>query len=295
MSENFSGALLMMICMGAFVLNDAFVRLAGNTLPLGQILFIRSLLTTVVLLAFALYGGVFRITVPKADKWRIFFRSIAEALTAYFFLTAVMNMPFANVTAILQILPVTVTLAAAFVFKEKVGVFRITLIILGFLGVILIINPSTDGFNFYAFYALIAVVLITIRDLITRKLSSEVPTLIPTVSASIGVLLFSIILMINTPLQSLNTQNSIYIILAAFFIIFGYYSAVLVMRSGEISFISPFRYTAILFALILGFIFFDEQPDEIALLGIVIVMLSGIILMMRNSAVKKFAEKKVKT
>ena len=292
MSENFRGALLMMISMGAFVLNDAFVRLAGNTLPLGQILFIRGLLTTVLLLAFAFYGGVFKLTVSKADKWRIFFRSFAEALTAYFFLTAVMNMPFANVTAILQILPVTVTLAAAFVFKEKVGVFRITLIILGFLGVILIINPSTDGFNFYAFYALIAVLLITVRDLITRKLSSEVPTLIPTVSASIGVLLFSIILMINTPLQSLNTQNSIYIILAAFFIIFGYYSAVLVMRSGEISFISPFRYTAILFALILGFIFFDEQPDKIALLGIVIVMLSGIILMIRNSSVKKFAEKK---
>ena len=295
MSENFRGALLMMISMGAFVLNDAFVRLAGDTLPLAQILFIRGLLTTAVLLAFALYGGVFRLTVPKSDKWRIFFRSIAEALTAYFFLTAVMNMPFANVTAILQILPVTVTLAATFVFKEKVGAFRITLIILGFLGVVLIINPSTDGFNFYAFYALIAVLLITVRDLITRKLSSEVPTLIPTVSASIGVLLFSIILMINTPLQSLNTQNSIYIILAAFFIIFGYYSAVLVMRSGEISFISPFRYTAILFALILGFIFFDEQPDKIALLGIVIVMLSGIILMIRNSSVKKNLQKKVKT
>ena len=117
MSENFRGALLMMISMGAFVLNDAFVRLAGDTLPLGQILFIRGLFTTVVLLAFALYGGVFRLTVPKSDKWRIFFRSIAEALTAYFFLTAVMNMPFANVTAILQILPVAVTLAAAFVFK----------------------------------------------------------------------------------------------------------------------------------------------------------------------------------
>ena len=287
MSENFRGALLMMICMGAFVLNDAFVRLAGNTLPLAQILFIRGLLTTVVLLAFALYGGLFRLPVTKADKWRIFFRSIAEALTAYFFLTAVMNMPFANVTAILQILPVTVTLAAAFVFKEKVGVFRITLIILGFLGVILIINPSADGFNLYAAYALIAVVLITIRDLITRKLSSEVSTLLPTVSASIGVLLFSVILMINTPLQPLNMQNSIFILLAAFFIVFGYYTAVLVMRSGEISFISPFRYTAILFALVLGFIFFDEQPDKIALLGIVIVMLSGIILMMRNSSVKK--------
>ena len=287
MSENLRGALIMMICMSAFVLNDAFVRLAGDSLPLAQILFIRGLITTAVLLSFAIYGGVFSLTISKKDKWRIFFRSIAEGFTAYFFLTAVMNMPFANVTAILQILPMTVTLAAAFVFKEKVGAFRSLLIIFGFLGVILIINPSADGFNLYAIYALIAVVLITTRDLITRKLSSEVPAILPTVSASIGVLLFSVILLINTPLQPLNSQNSLFISLAAFFIIFGYYTAVLVMRIGEISFISPFRYTAILFALILGLLFFDEKPDIIAFLGIVIVMLAGIVLMMQNSSVQK--------
>ena len=240
-----------------------------------------------MLLAFAIYGGVFSSKVSKKDKWRIFFRSIAEALTSYFFLTAVMNMPFANVTAILQILPMTVTLAAAFVFKEKVGIIRISLILMGFLGVVLIINPSTDGFNLYAIYALIAVFLITIRDLITRKISSRVPTLLPTVSASIGVLIFSVFLLINTPFQPLNTQNSLFILLAAFFIIFGYYTAVLVMRSGEISFISPFRYSAILFALILGLIFFDEKPDTTAFFGIVIVMLAGIVLMMRNSSVQK--------
>ena len=291
MSENFRGALIMMICMSAFVLNDAFVRLAGDSLPLAQILFIRGLITTVVLLTFAIYGGIFSVKVSKKDKLRIFFRSIAEALTAYFFLTAVMNMPFANVTAILQILPMAITLAAAFIFKEKVGIIRISLILIGFLGVILIINPSADGFNLYALYALISVFLITIRDLITRKLSSKVPTLLPTVSASIGVLLFSVILLINIPLQPLNMQNSSFILLAAFFIVFGYYTAVLVMRSGEISFISPFRYTAILFALIFGFIFFDEKPDKIAFLGIIIVMLAGIVLMMRNSSVQKHKTK----
>ena len=287
MSANFRGALIMMVCMSAFVLNDAFVRLAGNSLPLAQILFIRGLITTIVLLTFAIYGGVFSSKVSKKDKWRIFFRSIAEALTSYFFLTAVMNMPFANVTAILQILPMTVTLAAAFVFKEKVGIIRITLILAGFLGVVLIINPSTDGFNLYAIYALIAVFLITTRDLITRKISSSVPTLLPTVSASFGVLIFSVFLLINTPFQPLNTQNSLFILLAAFFIIFGYYTAVLVMRSGEISFISPFRYSAILFALILGLIFFDEKPEKTAFFGIVIVMVAGIFLMLRNSSVQK--------
>ena len=222
MSENFRGAFIMMICMSAYVLNDAFVRLAGDSLPLAQILFIRGLITTSVLLAFAIYGGVFSRTVSKKDKWRIFFRSIAEALSAYFFLTAVMNMPFANVIAILQILPMTVTLAAVFVFKEKVGIFRITLILTGFSGVFLIINPAADGFNWYAIYALIAVFLITMRDLITRKLSSEVPTILPTVSASMGVLLFSLVLLINTPLQPLNSHNSLFILLAALFIVFGY-------------------------------------------------------------------------
>ena len=285
MSENFRGALLMMTCMSAFVLNDAFVRLAGNTLPLAQILFLRGLLTTLILLTLAIYLGTFRDRVIKGDKWKIFFRSVTEALTAYFFLTAVMNMPFANVTAILQILPMTVTLAAAFVFKEKVSALRIILIMIGFFGVILIINPSSEGFNLYSGYALISVILITIRDLITRKLSVEVSTLLPTVSASLGVLLFSILLMIKTPIQPLNVQNSFFIIFAAFFIIFGYYTAVLVMRIGDISFVSPFRYSAIIFALLIGLVFFNEWPDLVALIGILIVTASGGILLYRKNTI----------
>ena len=291
MSENLHGAVLMMICMGAFVLNDAFVRLAGDSLPLAQILFFRGLLTSIALLLVAFYTGAFKLKVPRKDKWLIFFRSVTEALTAYFFLTAVMNMPFANVTAVLQILPMTVTLAAAIFFKEKVGLFRILLIFLGFFGVILIINPAKDGFNMYAGYALISVFLITTRDLLSRKLSVDVSTLIPTVSASFGVLLFSIVLAINTAFQPLNLENSFFVALAAFFIIFGYYTAVLVMRAGEISFISPFRYTAVLFALILGLIFFNERPDKTALLGMIIVMFSGIVLMMRNNSVNKASQK----
>ena len=286
MSENFRGAVLMMICMAAFVLNDAFVRLAGDSLPLAQILFFRGLLTTTTLLLVALYTGVFKLKVPRQDKWLIFFRSVTEALTAYFFLTAVMNMPFANVTAILQILPMTVTFAAAIIFKEKVGKFRISLILFGFLGVILIINPAKDGFNIYAGYAIISVLLITIRDVLSRKLSFDVPTLIPTVSASLGVLLFSTILIINTAFQPPSLQNSFFIGSAAFFIIFGYYTAILVMRAGEISFISPFRYSAILFALLIGFIFFEEQPSKTALLGMIIVMVSGVALIMRNNTVQ---------
>ena len=99
MTENFRGALLMMICMGAFVLNDAFVRLAGDTLPLGQILFFRGLITTFILMIVALYAGIFAMKVSQVDKLKVLIRSILEGLTAYFFLTAVMHMPFANVTA----------------------------------------------------------------------------------------------------------------------------------------------------------------------------------------------------
>ena len=106
-------------------------------------------------------------------------------------------------------------------------------------------------------------------------------------SASLGVLLFSILLITKTAFQPLDLQNSFFILAAAFFIIFGYYTAVLVMRSGEISFISPFRYTAVLLALMVGFVFFDEQPDGIAFLGMKIVIISGIALMIRNNSVQK--------
>jgi len=283
MSENFRGAILMMVCMGAFVLNDALVRLAGNTLPLAQILFIRGLLTTSILLIFGFYAGIFKLKISGGDKWRICFRSIAEALTSYFFLTAIIHMPFANVTAILQTLPMTVTLAAALVFREKVGIFRIILIVAGFFGVILIINPSADGFNLYSGYALISVALITLRDILTRKLTVDVPVLLPTFFASLGVLLFSTMLMINTPIEPLSLTTSVYIFGAAFFIIFGYYTAVLVMRIGEISFIAPFRYSAILFALLIGFIVFKEQPDGYAFIGIAIIMFSGIFITLRNN------------
>ena len=291
MSENFRGATLMMVCMSAFVLNDAFVRLAGNTLPLAQILFLRGILTTTLLLIFALYIGVFKLRVSRSDKWKIFFRSVTEGVTAYFFLTAVMNMPFANVTAILQILPMTVTLSSAFVFKEKVGILRLGLIIIGFLGVILIINPSSDGFNWYSVYALIAVASITLRDLLTRKLSDEVPALLPTFSASLGVLVFSFVLMLNTSIEPMDMDSSLFIVAAAFFIIFGYYTAVSAMRVGEVSFVSPFRYSAILFALLIGFLFFQEQPDAYAFLGIIIIMTSGILLMIRNNSQKSSKKK----
>ena len=147
---------------------------------------------------------------------------------------------------------------------------------------ILIINPSVNGFNIYSSYALIAVVLITLRDLITRRLSDKVHTLLPTLSASFGVLLFSVPLMMTSSFQPLSLASSFFIFLAAFFIVFGYYTAVLVMRSGEISFISPFRYSAILFALILGFFLFDETPDNYTAFGIIVVIVSGILLLYRN-------------
>ena len=96
--------------------------------------------------------------------------------------------------------------------------------------------------------------------------------------------MFSFVLMLNTPMQPMDMDSSLFIVAAAFFIIFGYYTAVSAMRVGEVSFVSPFRYSAILFALLIGFLFFKEQPDAYALLGIIIIMISGILLMIRNNS-----------
>ena len=287
MTKNFRGALLMLVCMAAFVVNDGFVRLAGQSLPLIQILFLRGCITTLVLGLIAWQSGVFKYNIRSRDKLIIFIRSICEALTAYFFLTAVMNLPFANVTAILQILPITVALSAVFVFKEKIGVFRGLAIFLGFLGVLLIIQPQTNNFNFYSLYALIAVLLVTIRDLLTRGMSDEVPSMLPTFFSSLFVLIFACIFVPSIEMQKLDALGWLWVALSAFFIIFGYYTAVLVMRSGEISFISPFRYSAILFALIFGIVVFGEIPNLSATIGIAVVAFAGIFLLYRANSLKE--------
>lgn len=282
MSDNTKGALLMMLSMAAFTFNDTLVKSLGTDVPLFQMLFMRGVLASVLIWGLAKSLGKLRWGLSRQDWALVIVRTVAEIGAAYFFITALYHMPLANVTAILQILPLTVTLGGALFFGEAVGWRRASAIAAGFCGMLLIVRPGPYGFDQYAIYAMVAVAFVTLRDLSTRKMSANVPSLTVTLVASLGVMVFAGAASLGGEWVTLDVRQWMLLSGAALFILGGYLFSVLVMRVGEVSFIAPFRYSGLLWALILGFVVFGDWPDPITLTGAAIVVGAGVFTLLRG-------------
>ena len=284
MSPNVKGALLMMASMACFTINDTFIKATDGALPLAQLLFLRGLLATLFVAVLAINQNAFRAR-PSASDWvMIALRSAAEIGAAFFFLTALLNMPLANVTAILQVLPLTVTLGAALFFKERIGWRRMSAILIGFAGMLLIVRPGTDGFSLFSLYALAAVACVTARDLSVRRMSSAVPSLLVTFCASVSVLLAAGAVSIAVEWAPVTPRLGGLIAASALFIVGGYFFSVQVMRTGDVSFIAPFRYTGLIWALVLGWLVFADWPEPLTLLGAAIIVATGLFTLYRERA-----------
>jgi|TARA_R110000787_G_scaffold51135_3_gene121346 drug/metabolite transporter (DMT)-like permease len=272
----------MMGSMAAFVLNDTMTKTTGGAVPLFQLLFLRGLISITLILV--LWGrlGPMHLRLGRRDWKLVAIRSAAEVGASYFFVTALFNMPLANLSAILQSLPLTVTLGAALVYREKVGWRRFSAILVGFAGVLLIVKPGTDGFNVWSVYALVAVFFVTVRDLSTRRLSKAVPSMTVTLAAVLSVTGFSAFAQLSTPWQPVSTTHWVAITAAAFFVLIGYYLSVQTMRVGDVSFIAPFRYTGLIWALILGWFVFGDWPVPSTLAGAAIVAATGLFTLYRE-------------
>ncbi|WP_093097014.1 DMT family transporter [Shimia aestuarii] len=294
MSDNLKGALLMMCSMAAFTLNDTCVKLLGPEVPLFQMLFLRGAASTLLIWGLARSLGPIRVRFPARDWGLVGLRTGAEIAAAYFFITALYHMPIANVTAILQVLPLTVTLCGALFLGEAVGWRRMGAIIVGFLGMLLIVRPGPDGFDIYALYALAAVVAVTVRDLATRGMSRKVPSMTVTLAASLGVTLFSGVASLGVEWATLDVGQLMLLGGAAFFILGGYLFSVLVMRTGDVSFTAPFRYTGLLWALVMGFVVFGDWPDALTLAGGAIVVGAGVFTLIRGRRLSQ-EEKRART
>lgn len=289
LTDNARGALLMMASMASFTINDTFVKLVGDDLPLMQILFLRGLATTTLIGLLAWRLRAIELRLSGRDAALVALRTACEVGAAYFFLTALINMPLANVTAILQVLPLTVALGGALVFGESLGWRRLTAILVGFAGMLLIVRPGPEGFNLYAGYALVAVGMVTVRDLATRRMSSAVPSLTVTLAAASGVTLFAALAGLGQDWAPVTTRHATLVGASAVFIMGGYLFSVLVMRVGEVAVVAPFRYTGLLWALVLGWAVFGDWPAPLTLLGAAIIAATGIYTMLREARLARRA------
>ena len=276
LSENIKGAIFMSVNMLAFVVNDAFMKFLFIDISIYQAIFLRGVITIPMLALMAVYRNQITFSVNKSDWKYIWLRVAGEVGAAVFFLSALAQIPLANVTAILQAVPLTVTMAAALFLRETDGWRRWLAIIIGFLGVTIIVRPGVDGFSVYSLYAIAAVFCVTIRDIATRKLSKDVPTSLVALITGVAITLYGAIMLPSVAWIPLTATHWFLLTLAAIAIVFGYVFSVLAMRTGETSFIAPFRYTAMIWAIGLGIILFNDWPDNLTLLGTTIVIATGI-------------------
>ncbi|WP_264212170.1 DMT family transporter [Leisingera thetidis] len=282
MTANQAGALLMTASMAAYTFNDALVKLIGGTLPLPQILTIRGAAASFLIYLLARQLGSLRLGLT-GRAWRMLaLRGLCEVAATYLFLTALMRMPIANVTAVLQVLPLTVTLGAALFLREPVGWRRLAAVAAGFAGMLLIVRPGPEGFSEGSLYALAAVACITARDLVTRRLPPEVPSMTVTLSASVSVLAFGLATSATVEWQPMGAAEWLALTGAALFIFVGYLCSVMTMRVGEVAAIAPFRYSGLLWALVLGWLVFGDWPDLLTLAGAAVVAGAGMFTLYRE-------------
>ncbi|MCP4383931.1 MAG: DMT family transporter [Hyphomicrobiales bacterium] len=270
-------------CNLLFLVNDTMVKLASDELPLGEMLFIRGLVITLLLLPIAFFSGAFRHT-RLIWNWPMFWRTVAEVLSSLLFLFALFRMPFANANAILQVIPLMVTAFAAIFLGAAVGPKRWLAIGIGFAGVLIVIRPGLEGFNVYSLVALAAVTCIALRDIATRLMPRALPALLVALVTATAVCLTGPVLgLVAAEQWSPPSDRGLALLTsAAVCLIGGYVTAVWYMRHGDIAVIAPFRYTAMLWAILVGFLVWGEVPDLPMLIGTAIIILTGIYTLHRE-------------
>jgi len=287
LSPNLRGALFMCIAMASFTINDTFVKWAMESLTLGQIVLLRGLMASTMLMLFI--GRT--INFQQLSYLRhpaVLMRMIGEVGATLFFMTALAHLPLAFVTSILQALPLAVTLGAALFFSEPVGWRRWSAILVGFTGILIIVRPGFEGFSVWSLAILASVCCCALRDLSTRIVPKELST--STLSAMTAITVMLVGALIIQPLGGWKpvTASSLTLVFAASLcLITGYHTLITAMRQGDISFIAPFRYTGLLWAIMLGFMVFGDVPDRYMLIGGAVIICSGLYSLHRERIVNR--------
>jgi drug/metabolite transporter (DMT)-like permease len=276
----------MMIAMGLFTIGDSITKFLAQEINSGQYMLVRGIFATVIITLITWYQGSLR---KIGFNAMVILRVAAEvvATITYIYVLKLVSQAFAS--AVFQAVPLFVTLGAAIFLRELVGWRRWSCILVGLIGVLIIIRPGGDvAVTFQSMVLLITSVLAAaVRDVATRRIPEYVPTLYLSTLTTIAITVSGAA--ITVPMGGWAPMSSMSVFLcliAAILLLIGYSFIIMAMRQGEISFVSPFRYTSLLWAIILSIIIFHEPPDFWTIVGALIVVISGIYMIYRESIVK---------
>jgi drug/metabolite transporter (DMT)-like permease len=277
-AANRRGIVCMVGAMGCFVINDSLVKFASQSMPSAQLIFIRGLMALLLVLAIAhALGATARIR--EATRGWVASRALVDAVATMLYLGSLFHLPIGNATAINLAAPLFMTLFAALFMAERVRGARWLAVGAGFLGVLLVIQPRADGFNTWALVCLLGTLFHAARDLMTRRIDAGIPSILITLSTAVAVTVVSGLASLLQGWKPFGLFEFGLLALASVFLTGGYYLIINSMRHGEMTLVAPFRYSGLLFALVLGYGVWGEVPNTVAWFGIALLIGSGLFVL----------------
>jgi drug/metabolite transporter (DMT)-like permease len=274
-AANRRGIVCMVGAMGCFVTNDALVKFASQSMPSAQLIFIRGFMSVLLVLAVAhALGATAR--VREATRGWVAGRPLVDATATMLYLGSLFHLPIANATAINLAAPLFMTMFAALFMAERVRGARWLAVGAGFLGVLLVIQPRAQGFNSWALVCLLGTLFHAARDLMTRRIHAGIPSILITLATAVAVTVVSGVGSLLQGWQPFGLFEFGLLGLASVFLTGGYYFIISSMRHGEMTLVAPFRYSGLLFALVLGYGVWGEVPNTLAWFGIALLIASGL-------------------
>lgn len=283
------GPLFMIVSTGSYVINDTMMKLVTEGLPPYEVLALRgsaALLWGAPLLLALGYRG----QVPKMFERRVLTRNLFEVAAILAYVVALANMQIAVSTALGQITPLLILLGASLLFQERIGVGRIALIGLGFAGAVMVAQPTMGGISIYALLALANAVFSAARDLAGRRVAAHVPGMIVAMSAVVVVLIGAAAAHLLLEVWVTPTVHHLILMAGAgFFLIFGHFFIFMAYRIGPIGIVAPFYYGFTIWAVISGLVVFGQFPNALAILGIGLVVVSGLVIVSLDERRRRLA------
>lgn len=281
-SANQRGILAICGSMVAYTVNDAMVKEIARSHPVGEVIFIRGLFTTLLIgsIVVALgYAGELR----RALSRPVILRSLCDGLSTACFVVALVHMKLADLAAVLQVAPLILAAFSVLFYRETVGWRRWTAITVGFIGALFVVKPTPSAFDAWALVALLAATSSALRETQTRQIDHSIPTIVIAFMGSIAIIAVGLLFAPTEQWHGVPAGDIALLAVAAVFVGIATYLMTLAFRGVEISVVAPFRYSYLITSAVAGYLVFSEVPDAWSVAGAMLIVASGLYALHREA------------
>ena len=282
LSANQRGIVALIGGMAAYTVNDAMVKAIAHKYPIGEVIFVRGLMTAILIGGMVAAFGHAR-NLRLAISKPVITRSAFDGLSTACFITALVHMKLADLAAMLQVSPLILTAFSVLFHREIVGWRRWTAILVGFAGAMFVVKPTPAAFDVWALVALAAAASSALREIQTRRIDRAVPTIVIAFMGSIGILIVGALFALTETWRAIPLGDLAVLAGASVFVGIATFLVALAFRGVDLSVVAPFRYSYLLTSALAGYLLFSELPDGWSAIGAVLIVGSGLYALHREA------------